>query len=130
MRSGAATSVGWVAVCLAAIGLVRLHAQSIPMTEIPLDSGGPGLAPVAASSGGPEAVAFDGTAVWVAKQFTNTVVKLDRTTGAQLGTVTVGDRPVALLRIGNNLWVANLESDTLSKLRTSDGAVLGTFSVA
>ena len=49
------------------------------------------------STAGPEAVAFDGTYVWVATQFNNSVTRIRVSDGVISGTFTVGKRPVALL---------------------------------
>jgi DNA-binding beta-propeller fold protein YncE len=76
---------------------------------------------------GPEAVAFDGSNVWVANQFSDTVTKVRASDGAVLGTYAVGNRPVALAFDGSSIWVANYLSDTITKLKASTGATLGTF---
>ena len=129
MRSMAATHIGLTTVLAGTMALGVLHAQLRTLSEIPL----PALAPrgvaslVTSRGGGPEAVTFDGKFLWVAEQFSNTVSRLDPLTAIRLGTVDVGERPVALLSVGTTLWVANLGSHTLTKLRTSDGAVVGTF---
>src|SRR6185369_10434490 len=75
---------------------------------------------------GPEAVAFDGTNVWVANQFSDTVTKIRASDGAVVGTYSVGKRPVALAYDGANIWVANYLGNSLTKLRASTGAALGT----
>ena len=83
------------------------------MSEIPLGSGGGGGAHrfcwwhlldgdmggggVRASTAGPEAVAFDGTYVWVATQFNNSITRIRVSDGVVAGTFVVGKRPVALL---------------------------------
>ena len=51
---------------------------------------------------GPEAAAFDGTYVWVATQFNNTITRIRASDGAIAGTFAVGKRPVALLYAG---WI-------------------------
>jgi hypothetical protein len=51
----------------------------------------------AVGTAGPEAVAFDGTYVWVAMQFNNTITRVRVSDGAVAGTFVVGKRPVALL---------------------------------
>src|SRR5262245_53060735 len=61
-----------------------------------------------APGGGPEALGFDGTYVWVTRQFKDTVVRLRASDGLSSGSFAVGRRPVALLVAGNNVWVANL----------------------
>ena len=51
----------------------------------------------AAGTAGPEAVTFDGTYVWVATQFNNSITRIRVSDGAVAGTFVVGKRPVALL---------------------------------
>ena len=46
-----------------------------------------------AVGGGPEAVAFDGSYLWVTNQFTDTVTKM-MTDGSIVGTYGVGERPL------------------------------------
>ncbi len=127
MKTMAGSSVAFAFLWLAAFGLVTVRAQLGTLTEIPLADNVTASLP---GGGGPEAVVSDGTCIWVAEQFTNSVTRLDPLTGLRLGTFAVGNRPVALLVVGSTLWVANLQSDTLTKLRTSDGALLGTFPVS
>ena len=82
-------------------------------------------APAAAT--GPEAVAFDGTYVWVATQFNDSVTRIRVSDGSIAGSFTVGKRPVALLYAGGYVWVANLFSDNVMKLTPSTGAIAGTY---
>ena len=81
------------------------------MTEIPLSSGSGGGAQTMAigetvnggsltgtsSTAGPEAAGFDGTYVWVATQFNNSITRIRVSDGSVAGTFIVGKRPVALL---------------------------------
>src|SRR5438876_10653931 len=90
------------------------------LREVPLGAG-PGL--------GAEALAFDGTSLWVTSQFANTLTRVRASDGETLGTVVVGSRPIAVLADPSGIWVANLGDNTVTKLRPSDGAVLGTFTV-
>src|SRR6266540_3331135 len=78
---------------------------------------------------GPEGVAFDGTSIWVANQFSNSVTKLRASDGAVLGTFAVGKRPIGVAFDGASIWVTNQFSNSVTKLRASDGAVLETFAV-
>jgi DNA-binding beta-propeller fold protein YncE len=99
------------------------------MNEIPLGSGGGGASTQSMTGGtlldggslsvsttGPEAAAFDGTYVWVATQFNNSITRIRVSDGSVAGTFTVGKRPVALLYGGGSLYVANLLSNTVSKV--------------
>src|SRR5947199_375878 len=99
---------------------------------------------------GPEGVAFDGTTIWVANQFSdsvtrlraadganvcvtksgsNTLTKLRAGDGAVLGTFAVGDGPSGVAFDGASIWVANFFGQSVLKLRPSDGAVLATVAV-
>src|SRR5688500_19996054 len=87
--------------------------EQTAMSEIPLSSGGgsgvgtQGFAGgsvegdlgggdvAAASTAGPEAVAFDCTYVWVATQFNNAITRIRESDDALPGTFTVANRPVA-----------------------------------
>src|SRR4026208_1675828 len=118
-----------------------------PMTEVPLGSGGStggktaggnlaggvesidGTAgdPTTASTTGPEAVCFDGTYVWIARQFSDSVTSVRAAGGLVSSTFTVGKRPVALLCAGGYVYSANLLSDNVTKLSASTGAEAGTY---
>src|SRR6185369_16913492 len=80
-----------------------------------------------ATSTGPEAVTFDGTYVWIASQFSDSVTRVRVSDGTLAGTFTVGKRPVALLYAAGSVWVANLVSDTITKLNPATGAVAATY---
>jgi DNA-binding beta-propeller fold protein YncE len=76
-----------------------------------------------AGTAGPEAVAFDGTYIWVAMQFSNSVTRVRVKDGVVSGTFAVGKRPVALLYAASSIWVANLLSNNVTKLDPATGAV-------
>src|ERR1044071_6599372 len=78
---------------------------------------------------GPESVTSDGSYVFVANQFSNTVTKLRASDGVVVGTFAVGRRPVALAFDGANVWVANYLSNNVMKLDPATGTVVGTFAV-
>jgi hypothetical protein len=78
------------------------------------DTGGGGLAAV--STNGPEAVTFDGTYVWVATQFNDSITRIRVSDGTVAGTFTVGKRPVALLSASGFVWVANLLGNSVMKI--------------
>src|ERR1044072_2017622 len=59
------------------------------------------------TTAGPEAVAFDGTYIWVAMQYTDSVTRVRATDSVVSGTFAVGKRPVALLYAGSAIWTAN-----------------------
>src|SRR5918997_1063984 len=71
--------------------------------------------PAFAVGQGPEGVATDGTHVFVANQFGNTVTKLSAD-GAVVGTYPVGRRPVAVAFYGVSVWVANYLSNDVMRL--------------
>ena len=65
----------------------------------------------------PIAVAFEGTNIWVANYASsNTVTKLNASTGTVVGTYGVGSFPIAVAFDGTNIWVTNASSHTVSKL--------------
>jgi DNA-binding beta-propeller fold protein YncE len=61
-------------------------------------------------------VAFDGTNIWVADPGGNTVTKLLASSGATIGTYSVGNNPSALAFDGANIWVANEASSTVTAI--------------
>lgn len=102
--------------------------------------GGPGLREMRAAllqwyprtysvGSSPEGVAFDGTNIWVANEGSNTVTKLQASTGGVVGTYSVGSSPYGVTFDGTNIWVANLGSNTVTELLASTGAAVGTYSV-
>ncbi len=74
--------------------------------------------------GGANALAFDGTYVWVTGGNTVTRLKQD---GASAGTFKVGSKPTGIAFDGANMWVANNSGASVTKLRAKDGSNLGTF---
>jgi YVTN family beta-propeller protein len=66
--------------------------------------------------GGPEGAAFDGTHIWVANNDDDTVTKLLASTGATVGTYTVGNGPRGVAFDGANIWVTNSGSDTVTRI--------------
>ena len=76
---------------------------------------------------GPDAIASDGTNMWVANGGSNTVTELSPA-GATLGTFPVGFDPDAIASDGTNMWVANAGDGTVTELSPA-GATLGTFTV-
>jgi hypothetical protein len=76
-------------------------------------------------------MAFDGANLWV-PYGTNTVAKIQASTGAITGSFTVGVSPIATACDGVNIWVVNGGGNgagSVTKLRARDGKVMGTFSV-
>jgi YVTN family beta-propeller protein len=61
-------------------------------------------------------VAFDGSSIWVTNEGDNTVSQLMASTGALVGTYSVGSGPVGMTFDGANIWVCNQNSDSVSKL--------------
>jgi hypothetical protein len=76
--------------------------------------------------GGANALAFDGTYIWVTGGNTVTRLKKD---GTQAGTFNVGSGPFGIAFDGANMWIPNNSSGSVTKLRAKDGANLGTFSL-
>jgi DNA-binding beta-propeller fold protein YncE len=91
------------------------------------------------STGGAEipvedSIAFDSStgSIWATGgNGANDVVKFNASTGAIVGTYTVGTRPqgVAFDSSTNSIWVANYTSNNVTKLNASTGAVVGTYAV-
>ncbi|MFA5932016.1 MAG: hypothetical protein WC793_01405 [Candidatus Paceibacterota bacterium] len=81
----------------------------------------------------PFGVLFDNVtnSIWVANNGSNTVTKLNATTGAVVGTYTVGIGPSRLSfdTVTNSIWVTNSGSDNISKINVNTGAIVGTFAV-
>jgi hypothetical protein len=83
-----------------------------------------------ASTTGPEAAAFDGTYVWVATQFNNSITRIRVSDSTVAGAFLVGKRPVALLYAAGYIWCANLFGNTVTKVTPSTGAIAATYNVA
>ena len=75
----------------------------------------------------PAAMAFDGTNMWVANEFSNNVTELSPS-GAIVGVDSVGEDPDAIAFDGTNMWVANAADGTVTELSPT-GAVLNTVAV-
>ena len=85
---------------------------------------------VTAGIASPTGVAFDGTNVWVANDGANTVSKLNRVTGAVVGSpVPVGASPVELGFDGTFLWVIDA-GGSVTKVDAVAGTALGTVPLA
>jgi hypothetical protein len=92
--------------------------SSMSSAEAMLDGTGGGTASTAASATDPEAVAFDGTYIWIATQFDDRLTRIRVSDRSVAGTFTVGKRPVALLYAGSYVWVANLLSNNSRAVRS------------
>jgi signal peptidase I len=77
----------------------------------------------------PLAICFDGTNIWVAGGYGDSVTKLRPSDGSVLGTYAVGHVPHALCFDGANIWVANYGNNSVTKLRASDGSFVGNYAV-
>jgi YVTN family beta-propeller protein len=64
----------------------------------------------------PNAVAFDGTNIWVTNRGSSTVTKLLASTGAVVGTYSVGNLPIGIAFDGTNIWVANQNSNSVTRI--------------
>lgn len=64
----------------------------------------------------PQTIGFDGTNLWVTLKTANKVVKLDSSTGNEIGLYRVGQFPVSAVSDGNNLWVVNYDSGDVTEL--------------
>jgi DNA-binding beta-propeller fold protein YncE len=61
-------------------------------------------------------VAFDGNNIWVANGGGSTVTKLLASSGAVVGTYSVGQVPDGVAFDGTNIWVANEGSASVTKI--------------
>lgn len=110
-----------------------LTASAVP--SVTLSGGGgpcsPGLTP-AASNGGeldqPDAIADDGTHIWVANLASSTVTELNASDGSPVQVLRGGaygfDHPRAIAVGGQHVWVANTYSSTVTELNAGDGRVV------
>jgi YVTN family beta-propeller protein len=78
---------------------------------------------------GGSACAFDGSSVWVVKDASDAVTRLDAKDATNLGDVAVGAFPFDIAFDGRSLWVSNFDDDTVSRIRASNGTVLDTIPV-
>lgn len=72
----------------------------------------------------PSALAFDGTYLWAATGFTDSLSRIDPTTGTvdpPLNPSSELDGPSALVYDGTYLWVANQDGDTVVRVDVSNG---------
>jgi len=85
----------------------------------------------------PRALLFDGSSLWVANFFDNSLTKLAASDcgsapdvcGQSLGTIEVDDLPVALAFDGDNLWVASSFEQTVSAVSPASGEVIGRYAL-
>ncbi len=75
---------------------------------------------------GAEFSVFDGTYVWIANQFSNTVVKLSASNGSAAGTFTVTGNPLGIAFDGRNIWVSRYASDDVVALDRFTGSIVMT----
>ena len=86
------------------------------------------LAPEGDAPGGPEALAYDGRHIWIARPFADAVVRISASSGAQAGSFNV-ERPGALLHALGAVWVTSTRANKVVKLNPWDGKVLGSYPV-
>ncbi len=72
----------------------------------------------------PYGVAYDGKNIWVSNNGSNTVTKIQASTGTVLATVSVGSHPRGVVFDGINIWVANYGSDTVSVINPTTNTVI------
>ena len=75
---------------------------------------------------GAEFSAFDGTYVWIANQFSNTVSKLSAANGSVAGTYTVTGNPLGIAFDGRNIWVSRYASNDVVALDRATGSIVAT----
>jgi DNA-binding beta-propeller fold protein YncE len=76
----------------------------------------------------PDAIADDGTHVWVANLASNTVTELNTSDGSVVQVLSAKDygfdAPRAIAVAGAHVWVANADSSTVTELNASDGSLV------
>jgi hypothetical protein len=81
---------------------------------------------------GPQALAFDGTHLWVANQAGNSVTELNASDGSFVQNLSGGSynfqTPVALLSDGTHIWVANIGGASVTEFNASDGSFVRNLS--
>ncbi|MFA5146887.1 MAG: hypothetical protein WC515_05925, partial [Candidatus Omnitrophota bacterium] len=80
-----------------------------------------------------QGLAFDPStnSIWVTGYLTDSIYKVNATTGNLTGTYPVGVNPIAVVYDPSNLavWVANYGSNNVTKLYASNGTEIGNYSV-
>jgi YVTN family beta-propeller protein len=84
------------------------------------------VAPVGAGANG---LCFDGSAIWTANYFDNTVTKTKAADGSTLGTFPTGVNPGGCAFDGSAVWTPNFGDNTVTKLDAKTGATLATVAV-
>jgi YVTN family beta-propeller protein len=77
----------------------------------------------------PNMISFDGTHVWVANRFDNSVSEIDASTGTVVNTIVVGNNPWGISSDGTHVWVANEFDNSVSEIDASTGTVVNTIVV-
>ena len=127
--------LSWAARVLAAGGLVVASVAAVPVTpagaapaETPLS--GPRV--FGGGFTGPDAVSSDGTHVWVANQYGNSVTELDAATGKFVRVITGPafgfNQPDAISSDGTHVWVANQHGNSVTELDAATGALVQVLS--
>ena len=83
-----------------------------------------------AAGTGCQDVCFDGTNIWMVNGST-TIFKINGSTGASIGSYTVGGAVNGMCFDGTNLWLGHYNASplSLSKINIATGAVLATYNV-
>jgi len=80
--------------------------------------------------GAPDGFAFDGKYIWVTNSYDNTVMRLDRESGAVLRTYATGPFPLSIIYDGTKMWVGNGgRGGGLLALRALGGINLGIITI-
>ena len=74
--------------------------------------------PTGSGNSGPNAVAYDGTNIWVTNFQGNNVSKIDPVTGTKVDypTSTGNSHPFGIIYDATNIWVTNYSSNDVSKM--------------
>jgi len=66
--------------------------------------------------------------VWVANTGSNTVTKLNVSSGSTIGTYSAGNGPYGIaVDASGNVWVTNVNDNTVTKFNGSNGSIIGTY---
>ena len=107
----ATNSVGTGSASSASNSVLAIGSQVIPVDSVPA------------------AVSSDGTHVWVANVYGNSVTELNASDGSVVRTIGVGHQPDAISSDGTHVWVANANDNSVTELNASDGSLVQNIGV-
>jgi DNA-binding beta-propeller fold protein YncE len=78
---------------------------------------------------GAEYAVFDGTYVWIANQFSNTVTKINSSNGTIIGNYATTGNPLGIDFDGRSIWISRYASNDVAKMDTATGIITATVKV-